>query len=172
MLHEHCNSYYSIAVKRCHDEGNFKKKTFRWGLAYSFRGWVYIVMVRCMAADRQTWHWSSSWSLTPSWQVIGRARETGSDLGFWNLEAHPQWTYLLQWGHISKSFLNCPLTGNVHFRYIGSILIQTTTTHSIVLLSHSKERIRPCQQGQWGWRTAYKTKEGRHKEKHCLPLLM
>ena len=36
-----CLSYWSIAVKRNHDQDNLQKKAFNWGLAYIFRGQIH-----------------------------------------------------------------------------------------------------------------------------------
>jgi hypothetical protein len=34
-------SFFSIAVKRCHDRGNSETKAFNWGLACRFKGGVH-----------------------------------------------------------------------------------------------------------------------------------
>lgn len=56
-----CHSHCFVAVKRQHDGRNaYKKKAFHWGLAYSFRSFVPIIMAGSMVtglAGRELKKW-------------------------------------------------------------------------------------------------------------------
>ena len=62
-----CLSYFSIVVKRHHDQGNLQKKEFT-GM-HNCRGSESMII---MAAGRQAWCWSNSGELTSNPQALDR----------------------------------------------------------------------------------------------------
>lgn len=86
-------SYFYIAMRRCHEEGNLQKKEFNW--AFSARRLGSI-----MAEER---HGEGKQELGVHVLIFSKESTLRMAQVFWN---HTPITYLLQWGHPSLSFPN------------------------------------------------------------------
>lgn len=62
--HDKYLSYCSIPKEKHHDQDNLWKKTFKWGLAYNFRGLIHIHHGENMVAGRHAQRRNNKFDLT------------------------------------------------------------------------------------------------------------
>lgn len=57
-------------------KATYKRKHLLWGLLSISEGGSMTILAGSMAANRQAWHWGSSWELTSDPQAASREKET------------------------------------------------------------------------------------------------